>query len=199
MLWWEAAGRGWILGFLLLMELNYNPWISWLIFFIHTLKIWHPQRLTSSLMSAHCTDRHFWQTLKNKRAFLFRHFSSVWNRKKKTCQALTSTRFVYLYISCHYVNAWTAILLPIFINYSSWWWNFKTQCNKSVFFQFPLPVFLRSESAAADITAVTSRPESVGVWKRTYINRRDANKYIYVKSVNISADSVFCLRVKSKI
>lgn len=55
---------------------------------------------------------------------------------------------------------------------------FKTQCYKSVFFQFPLPVFLSSESAAADITAVTSRPESVGVWKRTYINRRDANKYI---------------------
>lgn len=163
------------------MELNYNPWISWLIFFIHNLKIWHPQRLTSSLMSAHCTDRHFWQTLKNKRAFLFRHFSSVWNRKKKTKHVRHWLQHDLCIYTFHAIM-WM-LELQFFFLYSLITLLdggiFKTQCNKSVFFQFPLPVFLRSESAAADITAVTSRPESVGVWKRTYINRRDANKYIY--------------------
>lgn len=155
-LWWEAAGGCW------------NPWISWLIF-IHTLKNWHPGCLTSSLILAHCTDRHFWQTLKNKRAFLFRHFRSVWKRKNMSgINVNMDCAFI------HFMQLFFRYLLIILLDGGL----FKAQCYKSVFFQFNLPVFLRSESAATDITAVTSRRESVGVGKRTYINRRDA-KYIW--------------------
>lgn len=130
---WASAADG----------INYNQQISWNIF-IHTLKIRHPKCLTWSLISAHCTDRHSWQTLKNMRTFLFSHFSSAWNRKKKA-----STWVVYI----HAIFPPKLLITPLDCGI------LISKCCKSMFFQFAAPVFLRSrtESAATDITAAALR------------------------------------------